>query len=90
MVHIVVAFHYILFSEILYSLYRSLILFEDNTMALSIFLLLASFYISAALGGTLQVIDYDGQCVIWSDDNNGCTGHSASFGLLDGNSCSGE
>lgn len=59
-------------------------------MALSIFLFLARVYISAALGGILQVIDYDRQCVIWSDDNHGCTGHSASFGLLDGNSCSGE
>jgi hypothetical protein len=59
-------------------------------MALSIFLLLAAVYISSVLGGTLEVIDYDGKCVIWSNGNHGCTGYSASFGLLDGNSCSGE
>lgn len=59
-------------------------------MAFTIFLLVASVYIRAALGGALKVIDYDRQCVIWSDDNHGCTGYSASFGLLDGNDCSGE
>lgn len=58
-------------------------------MAFSIFLLLTSVYIRAALGGSLTVIDYDRQCVIWSDDNYGCTGHSASFGLLEGDDCSG-
>ncbi|KAI2697362.1 hypothetical protein CBS147339_9965 [Penicillium roqueforti] len=57
-------------------------------MTFSIFLLLASVYIRAALGGSLTVIDYDRQCVIWSDDNYGCTGHSSSFGLLDGDDCS--
>ncbi|CAG8134025.1 unnamed protein product [Penicillium nalgiovense] len=57
-------------------------------MAFCIFLLLTSAYIRAALGGSLTVIDYDRQCVIWSDDNYGCTGHSASFGLLDGDDCS--
>lgn len=59
-------------------------------MTFSTFLLLASVYIRAALGGALKVLDYDRQCVIWSDDNHGCTGYSASFGLLDGDSCSGE
>ncbi|OQE55234.1 hypothetical protein PENNAL_c0439G01808 [Penicillium nalgiovense] len=57
-------------------------------MTFSIFLLLTSVYIRAALGGSLTVIDYDRQCVIWSDDNYGCTGHSSSFGLLDGDDCS--
>jgi hypothetical protein len=37
--------------------------------------------------GTLEVIDHDGQCLIWSNDNYGCTGYSASFGLLDGVDC---
>lgn len=59
-------------------------------MAFTIFLLVASIYIRAALGGALKVIDHDRQCVIWSDDNYGCTGYSASFGLLDGNDCSGK
>jgi hypothetical protein len=58
-------------------------------MAFCISLLLTSAYIRAALGGSLTVIDHDRQCVIWSDDNYGCTGHSASFGLLDGDDCSG-
>ncbi|KAI2741986.1 hypothetical protein DTO013F2_8649 [Penicillium roqueforti] len=38
--------------------------------------------------GTLEVIDHDGKCLIWSNDNYGCTGYSASFGLLDGADCS--
>ncbi|KAJ5466007.1 hypothetical protein N7530_009794 [Penicillium desertorum] len=40
--------------------------------------------------GTLEVIDHDGKCLIWSNDNYGCTGYSASFGLLDGADCSGR
>lgn len=27
---------------------------------------------------------------MWSNDNYGCTGHPESFGLLDGNDCSGR
>ncbi|CAG8128714.1 unnamed protein product [Penicillium nalgiovense] len=57
-------------------------------MTFSIFLLLASVYIRAALGGSLTVIDYDRQCVIWSNDNYSCTGHSSSFSLLDRDDCS--
>ncbi|KAJ5597846.1 hypothetical protein N7537_007930 [Penicillium hordei] len=38
--------------------------------------------------GTLEVIDHDGQCLIWSNDNYGCTGYSAAFGHLDGVDCS--
>jgi hypothetical protein len=59
-------------------------------MALHILLLLVSIYIRSSLGGALKVIAYDGQCVIWSDYNHGCTGYSESFGLLDGNDCSSE
>jgi hypothetical protein len=40
--------------------------------------------------GTLEVIDHDGQCLIWSNDNYGCTGYSAAFGHLDGVDCSGR
>ena len=40
--------------------------------------------------GTLEVIDYDGHCLIWSNANYGCTGYSASFGLLGGADCSGK
>ncbi|KAJ5186456.1 hypothetical protein N7449_011220 [Penicillium cf. viridicatum] len=57
-------------------------------MLFSIFLLFVSLYVRASLGGTLSVVDYDGQCVIWSEDNHGCTGSSAAFGLRDGDDCS--
>ncbi|KAJ5473987.1 hypothetical protein N7475_003553 [Penicillium sp. IBT 31633x] len=53
-----------------------------------VFILLATIYVRTSLGGTLNVVDYDGKCVIWSDDNHGCTGSSAIFGLLDGDDCS--
>ncbi|KAJ5642525.1 hypothetical protein N7490_006703 [Penicillium lividum] len=45
-------------------------------------------YARSSFGSALEVIDYDGQCVMWSNDNYGCTGYSASFGLLDGDECS--
>lgn len=38
--------------------------------------------------GILEIIDYDRQCLMWSNDNYGCTGNSKPFGLLDGNDCS--
>ena len=59
-------------------------------MGLYSFILLASLYASASLGGTLEVIDNNGQCLIYSADNHGCTGYSASFGLLNGSDCSGR
>ncbi|KAJ5302312.1 hypothetical protein N7508_007175 [Penicillium antarcticum] len=49
---------------------------------------LIALYFCACLGGTLEVIDYDGQCVMWSVHNHGCTGYSAPFGLIDGSDCS--
>lgn len=60
-----------------------------HKMLFSIFLLFVSLYVRASLGGTLSVVDYDGQCVIWSEDNHGCTGSSAALGLRDGDDCSG-
>ncbi|KAJ5193085.1 hypothetical protein N7449_009227 [Penicillium cf. viridicatum] len=57
-------------------------------MLFSIFLLFVSLYVRASLGGTLSVVDYDGQCVIWSEDNHGCIGSLAAFGLRDGDNCS--
>ncbi|KAJ5938326.1 hypothetical protein N7466_001460 [Penicillium verhagenii] len=38
--------------------------------------------------GVLEVIDYNRECLIWSNGNYGCTGYSASFALLDGDDCS--
>lgn len=40
---------------------------------------LASVFARASLGGTLEVIDYDRQRVILSNDKYGCTGYSASL-----------
>ncbi|KAJ6115290.1 hypothetical protein N7486_001068 [Penicillium sp. IBT 16267x] len=53
-----------------------------------VYLLLTSVYIRVAFGGALQVIDYDNQCVMWSQDIYGCTGYSAPFALLNGDDCS--
>ena len=57
-------------------------------MRFSIVMILASAYASGSLGGTLEIIDIDGQCAIWSYDNHGCTGSSAFFGKLEGEKCS--
>lgn len=45
--------------------------------------------IRSSLGGTLQVIDEDRECRIYSSDVHGCTGYSASFAKLNGEDCSG-
>ncbi|KAI1828777.1 hypothetical protein DTO027I6_10285 [Penicillium roqueforti] len=50
--------------------------------------MLASAYVRASIGGTLEIIDIDNQCAIWSYDNHGCTGSSAFFSQLDGDDCS--
>ncbi|KAJ6061425.1 uncharacterized protein N7446_005545 [Penicillium canescens] len=50
--------------------------------------ILAIIQAGISQAGTLEVIDHDGQCLMWSNDNYGCTGYSASFGLLDGVDCS--
>ena len=57
-------------------------------MRFSIIMILASAYASGSLGGTLEIIDIDGQCAIWSYDNHGCTGSSEFFSKLDGDDCS--
>lgn len=57
-------------------------------MHFSIFVLLASAYANISFGGSVEVFDSDGQCIIWSNDNHGCTGHSAPFAKLDGQDCS--
>ncbi|KAJ6063176.1 uncharacterized protein N7446_007296, partial [Penicillium canescens] len=59
--------------------------FEDVFFLITI---LAIIQAGISQAGTLEVIDHDGQCLIWSNDNYGCTGYSASFGLLDGIDCS--
>lgn len=52
--------------------------------------ILAMIQAGISQAGTLEVIDHDGKCLIWSNDNYGCTGYSASFGLLDRVDCSGR
>ena len=59
-------------------------------MFVSIYLLLTGVYIRACYGGALEIIDYDTQCSVWSEDNHGCTGYSAFFAQLDGDDCSGR
>ncbi|KAJ5974768.1 hypothetical protein N7481_008475 [Penicillium waksmanii] len=44
--------------------------------------------VSTVLGGTLQIIDHQGQCFVYSTHNFGCTGVSEPFAPLDGVSCS--
>jgi hypothetical protein len=57
-------------------------------MRFSLLVMLASAYARASFGGTLEIIDIDNQCAIWSYDNHGCTGSSAFFSQLDGDDCS--
>jgi hypothetical protein len=57
-------------------------------MRFSLIVMLASAYARASFGGTLEIIDIDNQCAIWSYDNHGCTGSSAFFSQLDGDDCS--
>ncbi|CAG7934846.1 unnamed protein product [Penicillium salamii] len=57
-------------------------------MRFSLIAMLASAYARASLGGTLEIIDIDNQCAVWSYDNHGCTGSSRFFSQLDGDDCS--
>ncbi|CAG8218637.1 unnamed protein product [Penicillium salamii] len=38
--------------------------------------------------GRIEIIDYDRQCLMWSNNNYGCTGYSEPFAVLDGYDCS--
>jgi hypothetical protein len=51
---------------------------------------LIGFFIRTSFGGALQVIDQDGECLIWSNDNHGCTGYSATFAKPNGDDCLGK
>ncbi|CAI7620201.1 unnamed protein product [Penicillium palitans] len=57
-------------------------------MRFSLVVMLACVYSRISLGGTLEIIDIDNQCAVWSYDNHGCTGSSAFFSRLDGDDCS--
>ncbi|CAI7607026.1 unnamed protein product [Penicillium palitans] len=57
-------------------------------MRFSLTVMLASAYSRVSLGGTLEMIDIDKQCAIWSYDNHGCTGSSAFFSKLNADDCS--
>ncbi|CAG8944656.1 unnamed protein product [Penicillium salamii] len=56
-------------------------------MCFSVAIILASVYTHASLSGTLEIIDIDKKCVIWSNDNYGCTGSSAFFSQLNRDYC---
>ena len=45
---------------------------------------------SVAFGGSLRIINNNNQCMVWSEDNYGCTGYSEPFAQLDGKDCSGK
>jgi hypothetical protein len=45
--------------------------------------------IRTSLGASLGVINQDRQCLIWSNDNHGCTGYSEPFAEIKGTDCSG-
>ncbi|KAJ5109910.1 hypothetical protein N7532_002555 [Penicillium argentinense] len=57
-------------------------------MRFSVPAILVRVFIRTSFGGALQVIDEDRECKIYSNDNHGCTGYSASFGKLNGDDCS--
>jgi hypothetical protein len=49
---------------------------------------LICLFASAAFAGSLIIINNNGQCMVWSESNYGCTGYSAPFARLDGRDCS--
>jgi hypothetical protein len=49
---------------------------------------LICLFAGAAFGGSLIIINNNGQCMVWSESNYGCTGYSAPFARLDGRDCS--
>ncbi|KAJ5600697.1 hypothetical protein N7450_001764 [Penicillium hetheringtonii] len=57
-------------------------------MRFSIAALVVGLFTCKSLGGSLQVIDDNRECKIYSSDNHGCTGYSAPFAKLDGDDCS--
>lgn len=60
----------------------------SNRMRFSITVLVVGLFTCKSLGGSLQVIDDNRECKIYSSDNHGCTGYSAPFAKLDGDDCS--
>lgn len=57
-------------------------------MHLSVFALLAILYAQHSAGSTLGIVDVGDQCMIWSNGNHGCTGHSSPFALPNEEDCS--
>ncbi|KAJ5297287.1 uncharacterized protein N7443_008180 [Penicillium atrosanguineum] len=50
--------------------------------------LFLGLFASIALGGSLRIINNNKQCMVWSEDNYGCTDYSTPFAQLDGKDCS--
>jgi hypothetical protein len=55
-----------------------------------LFPVLAVIYAKHSVAGTLSIVDVSSQCMIWSNDNHGCTGHSTPFSVPKGEDCSSE
>lgn len=53
-------------------------------MCLLVLAIHVGVFVRTFMGGSLEAIDEDRQCVIWSDDSHGCTCYSASFAELKG------
>lgn len=58
-------------------------------MRLPVQAFLAGVFIRTFLGASLGVVDQDGQCMIWSNDNHACMSHSESVAQLNGTDGSG-
>jgi hypothetical protein len=58
-------------------------------MQIPLLAVLIGVFIRTSLGASLGVIDQDRQCLIWSNNNHGCTGYSEPFAELNGTDCSG-
>ncbi|KAJ6001008.1 hypothetical protein N7481_001417 [Penicillium waksmanii] len=53
-----------------------------------LFPVLAVIFAKHSVAGTLSIVDVGSQCMIWSNDNHGCTGHSTPFSVPKGEDCS--
>lgn len=43
---------------------------------------------SVALAGSFLITQNQGECLLWSENNHGLTGHSGPFAQLEGKHCS--
>ncbi|KAJ5742260.1 hypothetical protein N7533_011669, partial [Penicillium manginii] len=53
-----------------------------------LFPVLTAIYTKYCVAGILSIVDVGSQCMIWSNNNHGCTGHSIPFSVPKGEDCS--